>query len=60
MLEREINKLNKVIDHKILRGEDYRKEARDHRLLLKKVYYHNRKTFVQRMIHLFFRKHIYA
>lgn len=41
-LERELNKLNKVIDQKILRGEDYRKLARDHKLLLKKIEHHSR------------------
>ena len=60
MLEREIQKMNKRIDSKILRGQDYRKEARNHKLLLRQVHYHNRKTFGQRMIHLFFRKNIYA
>lgn len=60
MLEREIQKINKRIDLKILQGENYSKEARDHRLLLQKVRYHSRKSFAQRMIHLFFRKNIYA
>ena len=60
MLEKEIQKLNKKIDLKILKGEVYRKEARDHKLLLKKVRYHTKQSFSQRMIHLFFRKNIYA
>jgi len=58
MLEREIQGLNKIIDRKILRGEQYWKEARDHKLLLQKVRYHNRRNFTQRIIHLFFRKDI--
>ncbi len=58
MLEKEIQKINKKIDLKILQGEKYMKEAREHRLLLKKVRYHTRKTFTQRMIHLFFHKDI--
>jgi hypothetical protein len=48
MLEREIQKINQEIDFKILRGENYRKEARDHKLLLKKVRYHTRTSFFQR------------
>jgi hypothetical protein len=60
MLEKEIQKINKKIDLKILQGEKYMKEARDHKLLLKKVRYHSKKSFTQKMIHLFFQKNIYA
>lgn len=58
MLEREIQKINKRIDQKILLGEKYMKEAREHKLLLKKVRYHTRQGLGQRMINLFFRKDI--
>jgi hypothetical protein len=58
MLEKEIQKINKKIDLKILQGEKYFKEARDHKLLLKKVRYHTRQSFKQRIINLFFRKDI--
>ena len=58
MLEREIQKINKKIDLKILQGQVYRKEAREHRLLLKKVRYHTRRGFMNRFINLFFRKDI--
>jgi len=60
MLEKEIQKINKRIDFKILQGEAYFKEARDHKLLLQKVRYHTRRSLAQKMIHLFFRKNIYA
>lgn len=60
MLEREINKINKKIDLKILQGQDYFKEARDHKLLLRKVRYHTRRSFMHRIIDLFFRTNIYA
>ena len=60
MLEREIQRINKKIDLKILRGENYSKEARDHKLLLLKVRYHTKKSFGERVVELFFRKHIYA
>jgi len=60
MLEREINKINKQIDLKILKGLDYRREARNHKLLLKRVRYHTQRTLGQRLIHLFFQKNIYA
>ena len=48
IVEREIQKINKAIDLKILRGEDYSKEARNHKLLLKKVRYTNRQNFFSR------------
>jgi len=60
MLEKEIQKINEKIDLKILQGEKYLKEARDHKLLLQKVRYHTRQNFTQRIIHLFFHKNIYA
>lgn len=56
MLEREIHKINQEIDFKILRGENYSKEARDHKLLLKKVRYHTKKSFLKNLAErLFFR-----
>ncbi len=58
MLEKEIQKINNKIDLKILQGETYFKEARDHKLLLKKVRYHTRRSFGQKMLHLFFRRDI--
>jgi len=59
MLEKEIQKINKKIDLKILQGEKYIKEARDHKLLLRKVRYHSHQTMAQKMLDLFFRKNIY-
>lgn len=44
LLEREIHALNKRIDQKILRGETYYREARDHKLLLRKVRQNNHST----------------
>ncbi|KKS24521.1 MAG: hypothetical protein UU82_C0004G0015 [Candidatus Nomurabacteria bacterium GW2011_GWC2_41_8] len=58
MLEKEIQKINKKIDLKIIQGEKYMKEAREHKLLLKKVRYHTRKGFMNRFVSLFFRKDI--
>ena len=60
MLEKEIQKINQKIDLKIIRGEEYTKEARDHKLLLKKVRYHTHKSFMQKIVQLFFRTNIYA
>ena len=60
MLEREIQKINKRIDLKILQGEKYSKEARDHKLLLQKVRYHTQKSLGERFVNLFFRTNIYA
>ena len=58
MLEKEIQKINKKIDLKILQGEKYFKEARDHKLLLKKVRYHTKQSLAQKIIYLFFEKNI--
>lgn len=44
-IEKEIQEINKKIDYKILHGENYSKEARDHRLLLRKIRQHTRKSF---------------
>ena len=60
MLEREIQKINKKIDFKILQGQDYRREARDHKLLLKKVRYNSRVSLMNKLVILFFRTNIYA
>lgn len=48
MLEREIQRVNKVIDLKIMRGEDYRKEARDHKLMVRRMRYHTKTGFWSR------------
>lgn len=53
MLEREIQKINKKIDLKILQGEKYMKEAREHKLLLRKVRYHTRQNFMSRFFPTF-------
>ncbi len=55
MLEREIQEINKKIDRKILQGKNYAKEARDHRLLLQKVRYHNRRNIFSRLFPTFAR-----
>ncbi len=58
MLEREIQRINKKIDLKILQGQSYTREARDHKLLLQKVRYHTRQRLGQRLVELFFRRDI--
>lgn len=60
MLEKEIQKINKRIDLKILQGQDYKREARDHKLLLKKVRYNAKTSLANRLVTLFFRTNIYA
>ena len=49
MLEREIIKINQQIDLKIIRGEDYKKEAHNHKLILRKIRFNTRRTFFQRL-----------
>ena len=54
MLEKEIQNLNKKIDLKIMRGEKYWREARDHKLILKKINYFKRKEFFHNITQKFF------
>ena len=49
IIEKEIQRINKIIDMKILRGEDYGREAKDHKILLKKIRSHNRYTFFRKL-----------
>lgn len=49
LLEQEIQAINKAIDQKIINGENYVREARDHKLLLKKVRYHTQRNFFNRL-----------
>jgi len=43
-IEHEIRKLNRVIDYKILNGEKYSKEAREHKSLLEIIWKHQFKN----------------
>lgn len=42
ILERDLQEINKTIDTKIMKGLDYSREARDHKLILKKIKYNTR------------------
>jgi len=48
IIERELQAINKKIDIKILQGVEYRKEARDHKILQRKMLQHSRKSFFSR------------
>lgn len=48
-IEKEIQRINRIIDIKILRGEEYMREARDHKLLLKKIRFYNRQSFFKKL-----------
>jgi len=52
-IEKEIQKINKIIDQKIVRGENYFKEARDHKLLLRKIRFQERRNFFSRFFPTF-------
>jgi hypothetical protein len=54
MLEKEIQNINKKIDMKIVRGEEYWKEARDHKLLLKRMRSFQRKSLFKNITQRFF------
>lgn len=49
IIERELQALNKRIDMKILQGVEYKKEARDHKILQKKMLQHSRKGFFSKL-----------
>ena len=49
LIEKEIQNINKKIDMKILAGEEYKREAREHKILLRKVRQHSpRKSIFSR------------
>lgn len=48
IIEKELHRINKEIDYKILRGETYAREAHDHKLLLKKIRHHTKSNFFSR------------
>ncbi len=48
IIERELHSINKRIDMKILQGVEYRKEARDHKILQKKMRQHSQQSFFNR------------
>jgi hypothetical protein len=50
IIERELHNLNKRIDMKILQGVEYRREAREHKILQKKMLQHSRKSFFGKFI----------
>ncbi|MDQ3076372.1 MAG: hypothetical protein M3Q34_04590 [bacterium] len=51
ILQKELNNLNRIIDDKIIKGESYAREARDHKLVLRKVRYitNSRRSIFQRL-----------
>jgi hypothetical protein len=48
-IQKEISRINRLIDAKILRGEEYKKEAHEHKLLLKKIRFIERQNFFRRL-----------
>ncbi len=53
VLRREVEKLNKVIDIKILQGQNYSSEARKHKALLSEIRKHAARNFWNRLFMLF-------
>lgn len=50
LIEKELQRINKVIDYKIVHGLEYSKEAHDHKLLLKKIRQNTPSTFMSRLL----------
>lgn len=53
IIEREIHNINKRIDLKILHGEEYKKEALEHKQLLRKIRQHSRKSILSNIFTIF-------
>lgn len=49
ILQRELSKLNREIDLRIISGEVYSKEAKEHKIILNKIRQHRRKTFINKL-----------
>ena len=49
IIKKELQRINKKIDDKILRGEEYLSEAREHKLLLRKIRQYNRRNLWARI-----------
>ena len=49
VIEKELQRINKIIDYKIIHGEEYHREARDHKLLLRKIRQNSQQSFFQRL-----------
>ena len=49
IVERQLDKINKEIDLKIIRGEEYLREAREHKMLLKKVRQNGRRSLLSKL-----------
>ena len=54
LIEKEIQRINKIIDFKILHGQDYSKEARDHKILLQKIRVNTKKNFMNKFFPFLF------
>ena len=53
IIEKEMQRINKKIDAKILRGEEYIREAREHKLLLRKIRQFNHQGLLARLFSKF-------
>lgn len=53
IIEKELQRINKIIDYKIIHGEEYHREARDHKLLLRKLRQHQHQSFFQKLFPTF-------
>ncbi len=49
IIEKELQRINKIIDYKIIHGEEYAREARDHKLLVRKMRQHTHQSFFQKL-----------
>jgi hypothetical protein len=52
LIEKEIHNINKRIDMKIFQGVEYRKEATEHKILLRKIRQHTRSNFFSRLFEI--------
>ena len=54
ILQRELERINREIDIKIIAGEVYAKQAREHKILLRKIHNHYHKSSFKGIINKLF------
>ncbi len=54
ILQRELERINREIDMKIMSGETYVKQSREHKILLRKIHNHYHKSSIKGLMNKLF------
>lgn len=54
ILQKELERINREIDMKIISGETYIKQAREHKILLRKIHNHYHKSSIKGLVNKLF------